>query len=67
MIVIAVNGKERQLDEPVDLKAYVESLGVNMNTVAVAHNGEVVKKDELGSVVLADGDRIEVVRAVGGG
>ncbi len=67
MIVVIVNGKERQLEGPTNLQEYVESLGVNVNHIAVAHNGNVLRRDEIPSVTLEEGDRLEIVRAVGGG
>ena len=67
MILLTVNGKERRLEGPTELPAYLKSLGVNMRRVAVAYNGTVLRKDELSNVVLSEGDEVEVVRAVGGG
>ncbi len=67
MINLIVNGKDSQLEGPTGLISYLETLNVNMKSIAVAHNGEVVPRDELGGVTLEDGDRLEIVRAVGGG
>jgi sulfur carrier protein len=67
MIALTVNGKERKLDQPAKLLAYVESLGLKLSNFAVAHNGTVLRRDELSSVTLSDGDQVEIVRAVGGG
>lgn len=64
---VRVNGKDRDLPESVNLREYVVSLGVNMAAIAVAVNGEVVKRVDLASVELAEGDTVEIVRAVGGG
>ena len=64
---VRVNGKDRDLPESVNLREYVASLGVNMAAIAVAVNGEVVKRVDLASVELAEGDTVEIVRAVGGG
>ncbi len=64
---VRVNGKDRDLPESVNLHEYVVSLGVNMAAIAVAVNGEVVKRVDLASVELAEGDTVEIVRAVGGG
>ena len=64
---VRVNGKYRDLPGPANLRDYVVSLGVNMSTIAVAVNGEVVKRDDLAAVELSDGDTVEIVRAVGGG
>lgn len=67
MIRLTVNGKARQLDEPTPLVAYLESIGVNLRLIAVALNGTVLRRKELNSVTLSDGDEVEIVRAVGGG
>ena len=64
---VRVNGKDRDLPESANLREYVASLGVNMATIAVAVNGEVVKRDGLALIELSEGDTVEIVRAVGGG
>jgi sulfur carrier protein len=40
---------------------------VNPVLVAVEHNGDIVKRDRFGEVLLADGDRLEIIHMVGGG
>ncbi len=67
MATLTVNGKRRELGDGQTLKRYLESLGVNLQFVAVAYNGEVVERTDFGSIVLRDGDDLEVVRPVGGG
>lgn len=67
MIRLQVNGKEVELDAPIPLVLYLEKLGVNPRTVAVEHNGEIVQRTSFASVVLNQGDRVEIVRMVGGG
>ena len=67
MIELAINGKRKRLDGPTNLITYLESLGVNLKYLAVAHNGVVLRKDELDAVTLSEGDQVEIVRAVGGG
>ncbi|MBM3948569.1 MAG: sulfur carrier protein ThiS [SAR202 cluster bacterium] len=67
MITVQVNGKERPLDSSMPLTEFLESLGIPQKNFAVAHNGVVLRRTELGDVVLRDGDRLEIVRAVGGG
>ena len=67
MIEMIVNGKERQLDEPTNLLAYLNSLDIKLKNIAVAYNGTVLRKDELSEFTLTAGDKIEIVRAVGGG
>lgn len=67
MITLQVNGKRVELERPVPLVLYLEQLGVNPRTVAVEHNGEIVPTTNFASVVLQEGDRVEIVRMVGGG
>ena len=67
MIVLTVNGKERELDAPTNLVTYLEQLGVAEQRLAVAYNGTVLRKEELAKIMLTEGDRLEIVRAVGGG
>ncbi|HLF70580.1 MAG TPA: sulfur carrier protein ThiS [Dehalococcoidia bacterium] len=62
-----LNGKEREVEDGTTLPALIETLGVDRRAIAVAHNGEVVRRDQYDGVVLRDGDRVEVVRMVGGG
>ncbi|MFQ5860538.1 MAG: sulfur carrier protein ThiS [Dehalococcoidia bacterium] len=67
MIRITVNGKPRELDGATELPAFLQSLGVDIQFVAVAYNGEVLDREAYGRIVIQDGDVLEVVRPVGGG
>ena len=67
MISLSVNGKRRELEGPVKLIDFLAETGVNLQFVAVAHNGDVVARERFAHVVLNDGDVVEVVRPVGGG
>ena len=67
MIRVKINGEEHEFPGETSLSEYVSSLGVNVKTIAIAYNGEVLRRDEWAEVTLSDGDSLEVVRAVGGG
>jgi thiamine biosynthesis protein ThiS len=67
MIALTVNGERRELDGPIELIAFLESLGVDPRYVAVARNGDVLPREEWPETTLQDGDVLEVVRMVGGG
>ena len=67
MINLMVNGKPRELEASIDLAAYLDSFGFNLQYVAVGYNGEVIKKERFPNVTLRDGDVLEIVRPVGGG
>ena len=67
MITITLNGKPRQIEEPASITDFLRALDINAGQVAVALNGEVVPRDRWPEATFADGDAVEVVRAVGGG
>jgi thiamine biosynthesis protein ThiS len=67
MIQLTVNGKARTIDAPLTLLQLLEDSGINPEIIAVEHNGEIVKRDRYAETTLADADRLEIVRMVGGG
>lgn len=64
---LTVNGKPRDYDGPPSLAGLLKALGVDARRVALARNGEVLRREEHDRVVLHDGDNIEIVHMVGGG
>jgi sulfur carrier protein len=64
---ILVNGQMKDVPEAQDIRALVLSLGLNPEGVAVALNAEVVPRSRQAQTLLTEGDKIEVIRAVGGG
>jgi len=67
MIQVTVNGAEHRFERPVEVSALLSPLNLIGKKVAVERNGEIVPKSAHASTVLADGDRLEIVVAVGGG
>jgi sulfur carrier protein len=67
MIQVTVNGAEHRFDQPVEVSALLSTLKLVGKKVAVERNGEIVPKSAHASTLLADGDRLEIVVAVGGG
>jgi thiamine biosynthesis protein ThiS len=67
VITLTVNGEKRELEGPVRLTAFLETLDFNPRHVAVAHNGAVLQREKWSEVTLQDGDILEIVRMVGGG
>ncbi len=64
---ITVNGNPREVAEGQPLPALLADLGAAAEHVAIEHNGEILERTELAGVVLRAGDRLELVRFVGGG
>jgi sulfur carrier protein len=63
---IVVNGAERD-SEAANVGALLETLRVDPSTIVVEHNGALLRRDQLDVCVLQEGDRLELVRFVGGG
>ena len=64
---ITVNGKPHELDGDGNVVALLRSLKVKAEQVAVAINGEVVRRGDWPETSVQAGDTVEIVRAVGGG
>jgi thiamine biosynthesis protein ThiS len=67
MMRLLVNGEQRQVRQGSGLAELLVDLDVESAVTVVVRNGEVVPRDRLGDVVLAEGDVLELVRIVGGG
>jgi sulfur carrier protein len=64
---VRVNGADHELADGTALPALLQELGLRPGTVVVERNGTALLRSEVEGVVLADGDRLELVRAVAGG
>ncbi|MBV9192271.1 MAG: sulfur carrier protein ThiS [Betaproteobacteria bacterium] len=67
MIQVTVNGATQRFDRPVNLTVLLEQLAMAGKKVAVEKNGEIVPKSAHANTLIADGDELEIVVAVGGG
>jgi len=67
VIDIIVNGEPRQVPADANIRKLVEILGHTDRRIAVERNGEIVPKSLHGDTLLAAGDKLEIVVAVGGG
>ena len=66
-MTIQVNGDPMELSEGATILQLLEQLQLNPDGVAVALNLEVVPRTQHAEITLRQNDRIELVRAVGGG
>ena len=66
-MVITLNGESYELDQPVTVSALLERLDIDPRRVANEHNLEIIRRRTFETVVIKDGDRLEIVNAVGGG
>ena len=64
---ITFNGDTLEIDGPLAVDRLLATLEIDARRVAVEHNLQILKRAAYGSTLVRDGDRIEVVNAVGGG
>lgn len=62
-----INGEPQELPDDVTVGTLLESLGAARTGIAVARNDCVVRRADYDAVVVSDGDRIEIIKAVAGG
>lgn len=67
MINLLINGESRQFPASLSVSRLVELLELQGKRVAIERNGEIVPRSQYPETTLADGDRLEIVVAVGGG
>lgn len=67
MITILLNEKPRELSDDGTVAVLLAALALPSRGVAVAVNGEVVRRADWPGHRLCDGDRVEVLTAVQGG
>ena len=64
---ISVNGEQRRVAAALSVAELLREMGLEGKRLAVERNGEIVPKSGHAAARLAEGDRIEIVVAVGGG
>ena len=67
MIRVTVNGKAHRFEQPLEISALLARLELAGKKLAVERNGEIVPRSAHAATLVADGDRLEIVVAVGGG
>jgi len=67
MIELTVNGDAQTLEQPVTLLQFLAAHELTPGRVVVERNGEIVPRERLDEVVIADGDVLEIVHMMAGG
>jgi sulfur carrier protein len=67
VLELSVNGETKRFEDELDLARLIERLALAGRKVAVERNGEIVPRSRYAETPLMNGDRLEIVVAVGGG
>ena len=66
-MVISLNGEPYELPGPLTVSDLLTHLQIDPRRVAVEHNLIVLKRGTFDTVVVREGDQVEIVNFVGGG
>ncbi|MDW8096108.1 MAG: sulfur carrier protein ThiS [Aquificaceae bacterium] len=66
---LIVNGKELDTEDGISIKELLDKMGISVRPFgfAVSVNEEIVSKNKYEEYRLKEGDRVEIVKIVGGG
>lgn len=64
---IEVNGEPRDVADKIRLVDLVKDLSLSPDRVAIELNKQVVRRADWPGIIVAEGDRIEIIHFVGGG
>jgi len=64
---IHLNGEARELPAPMTVAELLDAAGYSLKRVAVEINRDIVPRSRHASHRLCEGDRVEIVQAIGGG
>lgn len=67
MITVSINGEPRQFDNPISVATLIEQMDLTGKRIALERNGEIVPRSRFDGQLIEDGDKLEIVVAVGGG
>ena len=66
-VKVTVNGESMEIEAGLTIDGLLDLLEIKREFTAVAVNREITPKSDYGSVKLGDGDKVEIVRPMGGG
>ena len=66
-IKIKLNGKNKSIDDGLNLNELVNNLNIPIKKVAIEFNKEIIDKKKIKKIKLKNNDIIEIVHFIGGG
>ncbi len=67
MTTIVLNGKDYRLDEPTSIADLLNVLKLSAPGLAIALNDEIIPRENHRARRVQEGDRVEIIKAIGGG
>ena len=66
-MIVKINGQDSELNSNTTLENFLKSNNYDTTKIAVEKNGDIVPRATFDKVILAAGDKLEIVTFVGGG
>ena len=67
VITVSINGEARQLPSGITVADLIKEMALTGKRIALERNGAIVPRSTFAAQRLSEGDRLEIVVAVGGG
>jgi len=67
MITIVLNGEKSQFEQKTCINELLQQLHLSDKRLAVEVNQEIIMRSEFDNFILSEGDKVEIVQAIGGG
>jgi sulfur carrier protein len=67
MITIILNGEKSQFEQEICINELLQQLHLSDKRLAVEINQEIIMRSEFDNFMLSEGDKVEIVQAIGGG
>lgn len=64
---ITCNGETKEISPDTTLVSFIRNMNLNPDTVVAECDGRIIKRDEYDTLVLSEGNVLELIRFVGGG
>ncbi|HZD41993.1 MAG TPA: sulfur carrier protein ThiS [Terriglobales bacterium] len=64
---IQINGEEREFADGLTVAGLLEEMQIRSGRVVIELNRDIIAREALGSTLLKEGDKVEIVHFVGGG
>ena len=64
---IQLNGDPYEINDGTNLNELLNKLKIRKNKVAIEVNGEIIEKNKYPNLILNKGDKVEIVKFIGGG
>lgn len=66
-MIVKINGQQQQLNPDTPLIQLLDAKNIQLDTVVVEYNYDILPKEKWAQVILKPGDNLEVLHFVGGG